>query len=286
MHRSIIPMNAIRIMQVLLAVTAAVVTVHGATVEDLDVRSDKMGRGIPVTVITPDAYSQSADTRFPVAYALHGAGGDNVTFAGTDRALRSLADSYQVIVVCPDGGLTGWWLDSPINPGYQYETFVAKELVAFMDQRYRTMAAREKRAIVGGSMGGHGACYIGIRNKEIFGAVGNIFGGVDLRPFPDNWDIKLRIGSIQEHPENWERFSVVNNLGGLKDGELAIISMVGSDDIFLQVNRDFNALLQKQGIQHYYIEAKGAHDVPFQNEAFGVLFRFFDRYFKTGEGAL
>lgn len=66
-------------------------------------------------------------------------------------------------------------------------------------------------------MGGHGACYIGFRNKSVFGAVGNIFGSVDLRPFPDNWDIKLRIGGIQEHPENWERFSVVNNLRGLKE---------------------------------------------------------------------
>ena len=279
-------MRAILLVRVLFAATAVAVTARGATVEDLDVRSDKMGRGIPITVITPDAYSQSADARYPVVYALHGAGGDNVSFAGTDRALRALADRYQVVVVCPDGGLTSWWLDSPIDPTYQYETFVAKELVAFMDQRFRTLATRDKRAIVGGSMGGHGACYIGIRNKAVFGAVGNIFGGVDLRPFPDNWDIKLRIGSKQEQPENWERFSVVNNLGGLKDGELAIISMVGSSDFFLQVNRDFNALLQKRGIQHYYIEAKGAHDVPFQNEAFGVMFRFFDHYFKTGQGGL
>lgn len=273
-------------MCVLFVVTFTAASSRSATVEDLDVRSDKMGRGIPITVITPDAYSQSADARFPVVYALHGAGGNNVNFAGTDRALRALADRWQVVVVCPDGGLTSWWFDSPIDPNYQYETFVAKELVGFMDQRYRTLATREKRAIVGGSMGGHGACYIGFRNKNVFGAVGNIFGGVDLRPFPDNWDIKLRIGSIQEHPEHWARFSVVNNLGGLKDGELAIISMVGSNDFFLQVNRELNALLQKQGIQHYYIEAKGAHDVPFQNEAFGVMFRFFDHYFKTGQGGL
>lgn len=279
-------MRATLLVRVLIATTVAAVSVRASTVENLEVRSDKMGRGIPITVVTPDAYSQSADARYPVVYALHGAGGDNVSFAGADRALRALADRYQVVIVCPDGGLTSWWLDSPIDPNYQYETFVARELVAFMDQRFRTMATRDKRAIVGGSMGGHGACYIGIRNKVVFGAVGNIFGGVDLRPFPDNWDIKLRIGSKQEHPENWERFSVVNNLEGLKDGELAIISMVGSNDFFLQVNRDFNALLQKQGIQHYYIESKGAHDVPFQNEAFGVMFRFFDGYFKTGKGAL
>jgi S-formylglutathione hydrolase FrmB len=172
-------MNAIRIIRVLFAATAAVATLSAATVEDMNARSEKMGRGIPVTVIKPEVYSQSADARFPVAYALHGSGGNNVSFAGTDRAL---ADRWQVVVVCPDGGLTSWWLDSPIDPAYQYETFVAKELVGFMDQRYRTLATREKRAIVGGSMGGHGACYIGFRNKSVFGAVGKIFGRATSRP--------------------------------------------------------------------------------------------------------
>lgn len=279
-------MNKNLMLYILSAAVMSAVSAFGAVVENLDVHSDKMGRKIPVTVISPDAYSKSVDARYPVVYALHGAGGSNVNYAGTDKPLRVLADRYQVVIVCPDGGLTGWWLDSPIDPTYQYETFVARELVAFMDHRYRTIAGREKRAIVGGSMGGHGACYIGIRNKTVFGTVGNIYGGVDLRPFPDNWDIKLRIGNKQEHPENWERFSVVNNLEELKDGELAIISMVGSNDFFLQVNRDFNAHLQKMGIQHYYIEAKGTHNVPFQNEAFGIMFQFFDHYFKTGQGAL
>ena len=135
-------------------------------------------------------------------------------------------------------------------------------------------------------MGGHGACYIGFRNKDVFGAVGNIFGGVDLRPFPDNWDIKLRIGTKQEHTENWERFSVVNNLEGLKDGELSIITMVGSDDFFLEVNRDLNQRLQKMGVQHYHIESKGKHEVPYEYEAFTVVFRFIDNYFQSGKGSL
>ena len=264
----------------------SIVGLSAARYENLNVHSDRMGRDIPVTVILPDSYAKSESSRFPVVYGLHGAGGDNVRFSQKIRPLPMLADQYQVVMVFPDGGKTSWWLDSPLDPTYQYETFVAKELVAFMDRSYRTEPKREKRAIVGGSMGGHGACFIGIRNKSVFGAVGNIFGGVDLRPFPDNWDIKLRIGSIQEHPENWENFSVVNQLDGLKDGDLAIATMVGSNDFFLQVNRDFNQRLQHKGIRHYYVEAKGKHDVDFENEAFGVMLRFFDHYFKTGKGSL
>ena len=265
--------------------TTAMQCARAAQTENLSVHSDKMGRDIPVTVITPDSYALG-DARYPVVYALHGAGGSHLGYSGEDRPLRALADRHQVVVVCPDGGKTSWWLDSPIDPSYQYETFVARELVAMIDRTHRTLAQREKRAIAGGSMGGHGACHIGIRNKQVFGAVGNIFGGVDLRPFPDNWDIKLRIGTQAEHPDNWERFSVVNHLDGLADGELALISMVGSNDFFLDVNRDFNSRLQKKGIQHHYIESKGRHDTVYEAEAFAVVFRFFDNYFKTGKGTL
>jgi len=254
--------------------------------EAISVHSAKMNRDIPVSIITPDSYAESDTSRYPVVYALHGAGGDHLRYSGEDRPLRMLSDRHQVVVVVPDGGTTSWWLDSPVDPSYQYETFVARELVAHVDQAFRTLAQREKRAISGGSMGGHGACYIGFRNKDVFGAVGNIFGGVDLRPFPDNWDIKLRIGTKQEKPENWERFSVVNNIDGLKDGELSIITMVGSDDFFLQVNRDLNQRLQKMGIQHYHIESKGKHEVPYEYEAFTVVFRFFDHFFQTGKGSL
>ena len=260
--------------------------IHAAQHQGITVRSEKMNRDIAVSVITPDSYAASGTDRFPVVYALHGAGGDHLRYSAEDRPLRMLADRHQVVVVVPDGGVTSWWLDSPIDPAYQYETFVAKELVTYVDRNYRTLAQRGKRAIAGGSMGGHGACYIGIRHKDTFGAVGNIFGGVDLRPFPDNWDIKLRIGTIQDHPENWERFSVVNNLDGLKDGELSIITMVGSNDFFLQVNRDLNQRLQKMGIQHYHIESKGAHDTNYEREAYQVVFRFLDTFFKSGRGSL
>ena len=275
-----------QILAIHLAALIATLSVSAASVENISVRSGKMDREIPVSVITPDSYQDSASTRFPVVYALHGAGGDHVRYSDKSKPLIMLSDLHQVVIIVPDGGKTSWWLDSPIDPTYQYETFVAKELVSFVDGNYRTEPRREKRAIVGGSMGGHGACYIGIRNKDVFGAVGNIFGGVDLRPFPENWDIKLRIGSKDEHPENWERFSVVNNLDDLKDGELAIATMVGSNDFFLQVNRDLNARLQQKGIQHYYIESKGKHDEDYQNEAFPVMFRFIGNFFKNGKGSL
>jgi S-formylglutathione hydrolase FrmB len=252
----------------------------------IDVTSKAMNRPVPVTVILPDGYAQTKDSRSPVVYALHGAGGSNLRYSDPARTLGKMADRYQTMIVVPDGNKTSWWLDSPIDPTFQYETFMIKELIPHIDANYQTVAQREKRAIIGGSMGGHGACYLGFRHKDLFGAVGNIFGGVDLRPFPNNWDIKHRIGAIETHPENWEKFSVMSQLDNLKPGDLAIITMVGHEDFFLSVNREMNARLQKNGIQHFYIETQGKHDTVYEDQAFAVMFRFINNFFSTGQGSL
>ena len=117
---------------------------------------------------------------FPVVYMLHGAGGNHRSMPG-DGVIAGLSDRHGFIAVCPDGAVTSWWIDSPIDPTMKYETFVSKELPAYMDANYRTRAEKGGRAIMGGSMGGHGACWNGIRHRDVFGAIGNIYGGVDLR---------------------------------------------------------------------------------------------------------
>ena len=254
--------------------------------EEIRVRSDAMNKDVPVSMILPDAYKSGGDARYPVIYVLHGAGGSHKTHAQPDHPIFKLVDQYGVIAVCPDGAKTSWWLDSPVDPAMKYETFAAKELVAYVDKTYRTLAQREKRGITGGSMGGHGACYLALRNKQVYGAVGNIFGGVDLRPFPNNWDIKLRLGTLQEHPDYWEQHSVVTLAKDLKNGELSLVTMIGNKDFFLQVNRNLHQLLADNGVEHYYIEAQGAHTGEFAREAMPVMFRFISTYFTEGRGHL
>lgn len=256
---------------------------QAATVQQIQVHSDAMNKDVPVSVIFPESY-KSGETRYPVIYMLHGAGGNHTTFLSP--ITLGMVDQYNVIAICPDGARTSWWLDSPIDPTMKYETFVAKELVAYVDKNLRTLAQREKRGITGGSMGGHGACYVAFKNKAVFGAIGNIYGGVDMRPFPENWDIKLRLGTQKDNPKNWEDFSVVTLAKEVKDGDFAILTMVGNKDFFLGVNRAFNQILQNNNVQHYYIEAKGAHTHEFAAEAIPVMFRFITTYFTEGKGHL
>ena len=73
--------------------------------KEVSVRSDKMNKDVPVTVITPDSYKKGKE--FPVIYLLHGYSGDHTSWA-QEGVVGRLADQYNVILVMPDGGKSSW----------------------------------------------------------------------------------------------------------------------------------------------------------------------------------
>ena len=221
------------------------------------VRSEKMNKDVPVTVMLPDSYDTFS--KLPVLYLLNG-------WSGTHRHwpergnVGPLADAYNVILVMPDTGYDSWYFDSTVTPEYQYETFVASELVKYVDDNYKTIKDRKGRAITGLSMGGHGAMFLGIRHQDVFGSMGSTSGGVDFRPFPKKWGIAKRIGTIEEHPDNWDKNTVINLTHLLKPGAMNIIIDCGTEDFFYEVNCNLHNKLLKEGIPHEFYTRPGAHN--------------------------
>lgn len=279
---------------VIAAACGLVLAAYAAEVECLEVRSAAMGKSVPVAVILPDGYRTMAERRFPVAYALHGANGDPVNFfqARPGGLLPQLADRYGFIAVCPDGGRTGWWIDSPVNAAMRYETLVVKEVLPFVDGRYRTQPDRRNRAVFGVSMGGHGACYIGFRHTGLFGVVCSVMGGLDLVPyasrFDGRWGLEAVLGPIKENPARWRDFSAVTQARNLKNGDVELLVICGTDDFFLGTNRQMHDLLSANAVRHAYVELRGAdeersmHTAAFANEALPLVARFIGSYFDTG----
>ncbi len=192
----------------LLCLTAFVVNVKAAKVDTVETYSDAMKKKIKAVVVTPDNYA--AGTQYPVVYLLHGAGGNYSDWVKKGGKVADNADLYNIIIVCADGGVTSWYWDSPVDPTCKYETYITKELIPFIDKSYKTIKNRNGRAITGLSMGGHGGLYLGIRHQDIFGAAGSMSGGVDIRPFPKNWDMANRLGDYATNPDNWEKYTVTN----------------------------------------------------------------------------
>ena len=248
---------------------------------DVKVPSASMKKDVPAVVILPKGYATDPLRRWPVVYLLHGAGDDESH--ARKPPFATLAETYGVIVVCPRATST-WWFDSPVDPAYRYETFMTKELVPWVDATYRTAADRGHRALVGNSMGGHGACFLGMRHKDMFGAVGNIFGGVELLPYGNRWKLADRLGDPVTCEKNWRDLCVLKQAETLKDGELELFTAVGTNDTFIKPNRKLHELLVRNGVQHYYLERIGGHSPEFWTEMYPLMFRFIDNYFKTGKG--
>lgn len=248
-----------------------------ATVDTIDTRSQAMNKIIRAVIIRPDSYKQGKP--LPVLYLLHGYSGNYADWITKAPAIAQLADQWNMMVVCPDGGFGSWYFDSPVDPSFRYETYICKELVPFIDGKFTTIANAKGRAITGLSMGGHGALYLGFRHQDIFGAAGSMSGGVDIRPFPLNWDLSKRLGAYAEKPENWEKNSVVNLLYLLKPGGLSLIIDCGTGDFFYGVNESLHRQLLERNIPHDYITRPGVHDWNYWSNAIRYQALFFHNFF-------
>jgi S-formylglutathione hydrolase FrmB len=255
-----------------LCISAAI---HGAIVDTVEVYSNAMNKKIQIVVISPAEKNMPA----PVIYLLHGYGGDAKNWLRIKPELPQIADRHNLVFVCPDGE-NSWYWDSPKDPAYRYETFVSKELTAYIDANYPVIKDRKGRAITGLSMGGHGALWVAFRHTETFGVAGSTSGGVDIRPFPENWEMSKQLGSLKDNSRLWETHTVINQIDKIGNGDLALIIDCGTGDFFFEVNNNFHRKLLDKGIDHDYLVRPGVHNNEYWNNSIDYQILFFLKYFK------
>ena len=248
-----------------------------AKVDSIWVHSASMNKEIGVITICPDKALKGE--KCPVVYLLHGCTDDRTKWITIKPDLPEIADREGMIFVCPSANRDSWYWDSPIVPESKYETFVSKELVKYVDSHLATYPVASKRAITGLSMGGHGAMWLAIRHKDVFGAVGSTSGGLDIRPFPEYWNMKKYLGERDENLEVWNNHTVINQLDRLKEGELAIIIDCGVGDFFYAVNKAVHERLLSQKISHDFISRPGGHNDGYWNNSIDYQILFFRKFF-------
>ena len=178
----------------------------------------------------------------------------------------------------PDGRDTWYW-DSPVDPAFQMESFFIKDLVPYIDANYPTVKNRDKRAISGLSMGGHGALWLALNHPDVFGSAASMSGGVDIRPFPKNWDMAKRIGSKDKNPARWDEYTVATKIDKLKNANLNLLIDCGSDDFFYEVNLKLHNDLLEAGVPHDYICRPGGHTFEYWNNSVLYHLLFFNEAF-------
>jgi hypothetical protein len=155
---------------------------RGASLEDNEL-GDPVEREL--IVYLPPSYAGSA-LRYPVVFVLPGFAATNGSLLNFKPWEPNLLERYEgllaagcgeAILVLPDcftrlGG--SQYLDSPATGRYQ--SYLADDVLSLVDARYRTIARREGRAIVGKSSGGFGALRMGMDRPERFSVIGSHAG--------------------------------------------------------------------------------------------------------------
>jgi S-formylglutathione hydrolase FrmB len=156
-------------------------TVHSVALER-NVTGESADRR--VSVYLPPSY-ESSTKRYPVIYLLHGIGDTDETWTSPwvkgapwqsvpDVLNRGIAEKRfgEMIVVMPDAR-TNWGGSFYTNSTAtgNWEDFIAKDLVSYIDSKYRTLARPEGRGIAGHSMGGYGAIKLGMKHPEVYSVV-------------------------------------------------------------------------------------------------------------------
>jgi enterochelin esterase-like enzyme len=150
------------------------ISVHGKSLEG-NLEGDSADRD--VFVYLPPSYDKEPNRRYPVVYTLHGYGlhaQQWVGFANVSGLEKGLAAgaTKEMILVAPDAfSLHNGSFYSNSKTTGDWESFVAVELVAYVDSHYRTIANRMSRGLTGHSMGGYGTLRIGMKHPEVFSSL-------------------------------------------------------------------------------------------------------------------
>lgn len=150
------------------------IKIHGTALEG-NLEGDAVDR--EVLVFLPPSYAREKSRRYPVVYALHGYSIGAEQWSKEIHVPQTIEGAFaqgaqEMIVVLPDSKTmhNGSMYSSSITTG-DFENFIARDVVAYIDAHYRTMPNRSARGLVGHSMGGYGATRIGMKHADVFGGL-------------------------------------------------------------------------------------------------------------------
>lgn len=150
------------------------VTVHGKSLEG-NLEGNSADRS--VTIYLPPDYETNPTKRYPVVYGLHGYSVNDEIWSKEIGASGSIDAAYAkgltgLILVLPSTQTlhNGSMYSSSVTTG-DWEGFITKDLVEYIDSNYRTLAKRESRGLMGHSMGGYGTTRIGMKYPEVYSAL-------------------------------------------------------------------------------------------------------------------
>jgi len=197
--------------------------------------STVLGRTVNLTVYVPDGYSEMSG-KYPAVYLLHGLDGDENEWLenGTLETMNSLIRKNSVrpmLAVMPSFGEQSWWIDGARDKA---ETALMRELIPYVERKYKVDNNRAGRAVVGWSMGGYGALNLALKHPNRFCAAAVISPEI-YDPLPAETSGIRRMPQFMRNgafdPAAWQALNYPAHLDAYSKGSIRVpIWVVTGDD--------------------------------------------------------
>jgi S-formylglutathione hydrolase FrmB len=236
--------------------------------------SASLDRDMHYRVLLPLSYENGG--RFPVLYLLHGIYGDYKNWDSM-TGLENYTKNFHAIIVMPDAD-NSWYTNSATVAADKFEDYIAKDLIAEIDDKYRTIHDGHQRAVAGLSMGGYGAVKLGIKYPELFAFAGSLSGAFNapanldaLRP-----DFRTKLLEVfgGEGSPTRQQNDVFLLLNAPHQNPYPYFYLAcGSADFFLETNRALTQQLSSRNLAYEYHETAGGHTWEYWDQALPALLR-------------
>lgn len=226
-------------------------------------------------VWTPPGYETSGKN-YPTLYLLHGAGSPSafgvdewLGYALTEDLDRLIDSGFiePMIVVLPFGE-QGYWVNHA-DGGPQWSDYVTDEVVPYVDREFRTDRRRERRAIGGLSMGGHGALQMAYRRPDLFAVAGahspTIRAYEDSPPFFGN----------QRHFALYDPLTLASSSTGVM--KVTTWVDLGNEDKFRASTARLRDALTSRGAELHFNVFEGEHEGWYWMGYLPEYLRFYSR---------
>ncbi len=262
----------------------------GKVYDNLSLPSKILNMERKYAIYLPPDYESSTRT-YPVLYLLHGGGDDQTGWVQfgevlhiTDKAIAE-GKATPMIIIMPDANTTRRGYSNNASGTWLYEDFFFKELMPFVEKKYRIKGEKRFRAIAGLSMGGDGSFTYALHHPELFSSACPLSAGTGPLTL-DNAKTNVRRFDSTATDAQVEAFFnrqsvplLVNNVPDSLKRAVRWYIDCGDDDFLYEGNSLVHIAMRKKEIPHEFRVRNGGHTWTYWRQALPEVLEFVSQAF-------
>ncbi len=274
----------------LMCLSIALQAQTGKVYDNLTLPSKILNMERKYAIYLPPDY-ESSSRSYPVLYLLHGGGDDQTGWVQfgevlniTDKAINE-GKATPMIIIMPDANTTRRGYSNNATGTWLYEDFFFKELVPFVEKKYRIKGEKRFRAIAGLSMGGDGSFTYALHHPEIFSSACPLSAGTGPLTLETARTNVRRMDSTATDAQQesfYNRQSVVALVNAVPDSLKRAVRWYidcGDDDFLYEGNSLVHIAMRKKEIPHEFRIRNGGHTWTYWRQALPEVLEFVSQAF-------